>query len=460
MKKIYFIFILTLTASFANAQWAGFTNTGGDELWSNDANWAFPGGVTELAPGQKIDIYQGPTTVTLDEAYTAKGLKMPANKAESFTLTGAEKLIIDIADGTQGNDVSGLKAIANDSSDPTTLTLDCDVTIANTATIDQFKGVSVCNINGHPDSKVIFDSSKTLEIAGTGTTSFWGFGEFHVNGTLIGAQGILVGGGAGGGILYLGSSTSDVSGFTGALTLANESELTLQSNGSSTINNIKVQLNGNVGKLTLESENVLNSNEIRVSTKAGQAFILNMFVNANQTLQGIKIKGDGSTLNLNIGSGVTSVAFGANNANWHANSIINIIGYKEGVVKFGTDNTSLNGGAYLANIRIDGQQAPMGEPLSLDAEGNLIGAASLVLSTEKHNAFQFSMYPNPVKEIINFNTKEPLASAKVYDLLGKEVLKISQPISNINVSSLNRGLYVLQLEAKNGGLVTRKFIKE
>lgn len=460
MKKFYTILFLTLTVSFAHAQptWAGFTNAGGNGNWSDDTNWTVDGDGA-LIDNLNIAIYENPTSATLDEIYTAKSFSIPGNKAESFTLTGDNKLTIDIADGAQANANTGLMAILNESTDPTTLTLDCDVTIANTAVIEQFKGVSVCNINGNGASKVIFDASKTLEVTGTGTTSFWGIGEFHVNGTIIGTQGILVGGSAGGGKLFLGGSTSDVSGFIGALTLANDSELTLNSNGT-TISNLKVQLNGTEGKLTLETENVLNPTEIRVSTKAGQAFILNMFVNANQTLQGVKIKGDGSTLNLTIGSGVTSVAFGANNANWHANSRINIIGYKEGVVKFGTDNSGLNGGAYLANIRIDGQEAPMGEPLSLDASGNLIGAASLVLSTEKHNAFEFSMYPNPVKDVINFNSKEPLATVKAYDLLGKEVLNITQPRTNINVSSLNRGMYILKLEAQNGGIVTRKFIKE
>ena len=32
MKKLYTIFIVTLTVSFAQAQWAGFNNNGGDGL--------------------------------------------------------------------------------------------------------------------------------------------------------------------------------------------------------------------------------------------------------------------------------------------------------------------------------------------------------------------------------------------------------------------------------------------
>lgn len=463
MKKIYTILFLTAfgISPMVNAQtWAGFTNAGGDALWSNDTNWTVDGGGS-LIDNLNIDIYEGPENATLDEDYTAKQFRIPGNKMESFTLTGNNKLTINIADGSQSNSDTGVKAIFNESANPTNLFLECDVTIANSepSTGGNFNAVSVLStVNGA--SSVNFAAGKTLELSGTASTSFWGPGAFHVNGNITGTQGILVGGSSGGGKLFLGGSTSDISNYTGTLTLANESELTLNSNGSSTINNLKVQLNGTTGKLTLESENVLNPTEIRVSTKAGQAFILNMFVNANQTLQGIKIKGDGSTLNLNIGSGVTSVAFGDNNANWHANSKINIIGYKEGVVKFGTDGTGLNGGAYLANITINGVVPSAGDPLSLDSNGNLVGASDLVLAIKDHTAFGFSMYPNPVKDRLNFNSQELLASVKAYDLLGKEVLSIQQPRNGIQVSALNRGLYILKIEAQNGSVISRKFIKK
>ena len=36
MKKLYILFILTLTVSFAQAQWAGFNNNGG----AGDGNWS------------------------------------------------------------------------------------------------------------------------------------------------------------------------------------------------------------------------------------------------------------------------------------------------------------------------------------------------------------------------------------------------------------------------------------
>lgn len=83
-----------------------------------------------------------------------------------------------------------------------------------------------------------------------------------------------------------------------------------------------------------------------------------------------------------------------------------------------------------------------------------------VLSVNEKNGFEFAMYPNPVTDVIHFNTKERLASARIYDLLGKEVISALSPKDNIGVTSMNKGLYVIKLEAQDGAVVTRKFIKE
>jgi len=458
MKKLYILFILTLTVSFAQAQWAGFNNAGGDNLWSNDANWGLPGGVTELPANELIDIYGGATVLsaTLDEDYTAKQFSMHAAKSENFTLTGDKMLTVDIANATQANDNNGAKAIWNQSATATTLTFDCDVTIANSVTPETFKGVSVLSTTS-AGSIIEFAAGKTLNLGGTSTTSFWGLGEVHVNGNITGSQGILLGAGA---KAFIGSSTSDVSGYTGALTLGANSDLTLNSNGSSTISNLKLQVNGSPCTLTLEGENVFTPDGIRVSKNTGQAYVLDMNINANQTFKAIKIKGNNSILNLNIDPSVTSVAFGANSTvgEWNTSAtpaIINITGFKEHVIKFGTDNTSLNGGAYLANIQIDG--AAPSEPLALNVNGYLIYESSL--SVQDHTAFDFAVYPNPVKDMLHINTQEALQKIEVADLLGRTVFKQNNVPKSVDISSLNKGVYILKLTSEKG-ISTKKIIKE
>ena len=48
--------------------------------------------------------------------------------------------------------------------------------------------------------------------------------------------------------------------------------------------------------------------------------------------------------------------------------------------------------------------------------------SSGTLSTSTKSAFEFSTYPNPVKDVLYINTKEPLQKISVIDLLGRTVL--------------------------------------
>jgi hypothetical protein len=457
MRIIYLTF-LSIISFISNAQWAGYNGNGGDNLWSNDANWAFPNGVTELATGQRIDFYVNPETVTLDEVYTAKGLKIVAGKANNFTVTGDNTLTIDIADADQGNVNSGTFAIESASTSATTLTLDCNVTIANSVTPAQYKGVSVVSTarENTAENIIKFAAGKTLTLAGTSTTSFHGAGEVHIEGNLVGTQGILLGSNAN---VTIGSSSSDLSGYTGDITVASGTELTIKSNGTTKILNSKIQVNG-VGnpKLTLESQDVFTPIEIRVSTKDNQTNrTLDIHCKENQAFRTIRFKGADNQLNLIIDPNVTSITFYANNneAYWSTGSKLNIIGYKQGVIKFGNGNSSLNNGSLLDRILIDG--AAPASPLSLDVNGNLIGGT---LSSDGINGFEFSIYPNPVNDVVRFTYGRSIISAKAYDIMGKEVIRKNNPNNSINTSSLVSGLYLLKLESEDGQIATRKFVKQ
>lgn len=81
------------------------------------------------------------------------------------------------------------------------------------------------------------------------------------------------------------------------------------------------------------------------------------------------------------------------------------------------------------------------------------------LSTEDHSAFEFAMYPNPVKNVLNINTQEPLQKIEVTDLLGRTVLSKGNVSKSIDVSSLIKGVYILKLTSEKG-ISTKKIIKE
>jgi hypothetical protein len=85
--------------------------------------------------------------------------------------------------------------------------------------------------------------------------------------------------------------------------------------------------------------------------------------------------------------------------------------------------------------------------------------SSGTLSTTSKAAFEFSTYPNPVKDVLHINTKESLQKVEVYDLLGKSVLSVKNVSESIDVSSLSKSIYIVKLTSTNG-VSTKKFVKE
>lgn len=76
---------------------------------------------------------------------------------------------------------------------------------------------------------------------------------------------------------------------------------------------------------------------------------------------------------------------------------------------------------------------------------------------EEENAAHISIYPNPVKEIINIHSNVELNDWRIMDLNGKTILQGNMS-SSILVSSLSEGVYILELMSKDRFYYT-KFIK-
>lgn len=84
--------------------------------------------------------------------------------------------------------------------------------------------------------------------------------------------------------------------------------------------------------------------------------------------------------------------------------------------------------------------------------GSTLSNNNLEISSE------FSIYPNPVKNIISINSKEVMdAEVSVYNLTGSLLLSnsLNGTSSEINMSNLASGVYLLKVKAKNGEFVKR-----
>ena len=83
-----------------------------------------------------------------------------------------------------------------------------------------------------------------------------------------------------------------------------------------------------------------------------------------------------------------------------------------------------------------------------------------VLSNTNKQLESFTIYPNPVNNVINFNTNIEFTSLEIININGQKLMEYSKnPITNsIDVSQLNKGIYFLNIV--NGKTsVTKKFIK-
>ena len=94
-----------------------------------------------------------------------------------------------------------------------------------------------------------------------------------------------------------------------------------------------------------------------------------------------------------------------------------------------------------------------------DFTSTFTDGAALGLNDITKNDASISLYPNPVKDALNITTDKNVQKVEVVDILGKTVLSSKADSKNINVSSLNAGVYLIVITSENG-VSTKKFIKE
>ncbi|WBV56177.1 T9SS type A sorting domain-containing protein [Chryseobacterium daecheongense] len=71
---------------------------------------------------------------------------------------------------------------------------------------------------------------------------------------------------------------------------------------------------------------------------------------------------------------------------------------------------------------------------------------------------QFSIYPNPVKDVVFIKSKEKIVKAEIYDTAGRILNSISVSNNSVNTSELAKGSYMIKLFTKDQVMV-QKFIK-
>ena len=126
------------------------------------------------------------------------------------------------------------------------------------------------------------------------------------------------------------------------------------------------------------------------------------------------------------------------------NEIISLTDYLENEIKIRfklvSDNSQRRDGFYFDDLKIN--------------------TISSNLSINTQNPLPFKIYPNPAKDKIIIKSDLINYNLSIYNLIGKEVLKLQNQNREtlLDISSLNQGLYLIELEA-NTAIHTFKLIK-
>lgn len=94
------------------------------------------------------------------------------------------------------------------------------------------------------------------------------------------------------------------------------------------------------------------------------------------------------------------------------------------------------------------------------ATNQAITTVQSALGTQEFSKSKLSIFPNPVKDVLNFSTKEKIKKAEIYDVNGR-LLKVELGVINnqLNVSTLNTGNYIVKIVTDKKAYQT-KFIKQ
>ncbi|MBB4806772.1 hypothetical protein HNP38_002068 [Chryseobacterium defluvii] len=81
-----------------------------------------------------------------------------------------------------------------------------------------------------------------------------------------------------------------------------------------------------------------------------------------------------------------------------------------------------------------------------------------VLSTNEVSKTRTNIFPNPTKGEINIRTDKKIKSSTLFDMAGKSLLKSNA--EKIDISSLPKGTYLMQIEFNDGTTSNEKIIRE
>ena len=311
-----------------------FNNAGGDNLWSNAANWS--AGI----PNDDTAKVTVDSDLIVDSSVTVGQIKMSgATSDASVTITATNSSVLTITGAGVTQPIQNNKKASS--------------FIFNLPVVFDSDGeTETLKLNSGGDQQITFSSSLTLNdpLTVTGVNKLH---DLNLNGSLLGAGNLILGAKAQAnfGADYDGSS------HTGKIIVAgtgtnNDNLITsnVSDDGTLLASGNQIDVQGAGAKIIINGANTLKGN-IKIGDNDPT-----LTINKNQSTLGTITMGAG-TLNLVVATDVTSAAFADNSlADWGTGSLV-ITGAADNEVSFGTTAAGITA-AQLAQITMDVYSAP------------------------------------------------------------------------------------------------------
>jgi len=412
------------------AQNNDFTNDGGDLLWSNTANWS-----TGTLPTSSNTIRSSVSGSIIDAGFTVKKIQNSFGTANdvSFGGGGTATLIINPA-------LNNGFGIENVSDSDVTLSFAGKITINNTSGITLIRN---SNGNTNDANDMEFESSSTLTLSTALQTRRGSGGDiFYFNGALDGSAALRFSADTANNF----GNTSNNSAFIGNFVWVGNASVLVNTldNNIFLPSGSKLQINSTGGSVQVNGANVFQGN-----ITLGGSNIFTVDVNKNQNSIGDIVFSADGILNLDVDNSVTALSFVNNSASSWETGKINITGFKNDVIRFGTDSNGLTS-AQLSQIEGSGVSA-----FALNSEGYLVDANSLSIDDFEKNTINPIAYPTLASDRIYF--KKLQNNVKIFDINGK-VLTHNSAIdqSEISIHNLATGMYFIVFDNRK----VERFLKK
>ena len=87
----------------------------------------------------------------------------------------------------------------------------------------------------------------------------------------------------------------------------------------------------------------------------------------------------------------------------------------------------------------------------------LFTSTTLATSENTGTTTDISIYPNPVKDVLNIKSNKEIQSVEIFNTVGQKVLQSKG--NQVNTSKLKAGVYMIQIKDAKNEISTKKFIK-